>query len=78
FLVLLLAREFAPRWIWPLAAYNLSMALSLVYLGEHYVSDVVGGIVVATMAVIVARRIHQRTPDGDTRTLGLPGSLSEQ
>ncbi len=60
FLVLLLAREFAPRWTWPLVAYNILMAFSLVYLGEHYVTDVMAGVIVAAIAAMVARRIHRR------------------
>lgn len=59
FLVLLLARDFAPRWTWPLAMYNLSMAFSLVYLGEHYVTDVVAGVIVASVAVYVAKRVRR-------------------
>jgi membrane-associated phospholipid phosphatase len=61
FLVLLLARDFAPRWTWPLAMYNLSMAFSLVYLGEHYVTDVVAGVIVASVAVYVAKRVRRPT-----------------
>lgn len=68
FLVLLLARDFAPRWIWPLAAYNLTMALSLVYLGEHYVSDVVAGVLVATVAVVLARRLQRPSAAADMAT----------
>ncbi|MQC17333.1 MAG: phosphatase PAP2 family protein [Chloroflexi bacterium] len=66
FLVLLFAREFAPRWMWALVGYNLAMAFSLVYLGEHYVTDVMAGVAVATVAAVVARRL-QRLPDARGR-----------
>lgn len=56
FLVLLQAREVVPRLVWPLAAYNLAMAFSLVYLGEHYVFDVAVGVAVATLAARLLRR----------------------
>jgi membrane-associated phospholipid phosphatase len=35
------------RWRWLLALYPLAMGLALVYLGEHYVVDVVAGVVYA-------------------------------
>lgn len=48
--VLLRARDFAPRLVWPLALYTVVMGFSLVYLGEHYVVDVIVGAVVAVVA----------------------------
>lgn len=67
FLVLLYAREVAPRLVWPLIGYNVAMAFSLVYLGEHYVFDVAVGIAVATLA---ARLLRRRRTDhaGEPRT----------
>jgi len=50
FLVLLAVRDVAPRLTWPLVGYNLAMAFSLVYLGEHYVFDLLVGVLVATVA----------------------------
>jgi membrane-associated phospholipid phosphatase len=47
FLVLLTVRDYAPRWTVPVAIYNVAMGFSLVYLGEHYVFDLLVGMVVA-------------------------------
>ncbi len=59
FLVLLAVRDVAPRLTWPLVGYNLAMAFSLVYLGEHYVFDLLVGVLVATVAYYA---IHMRRP----------------
>lgn len=48
--MLLWARRYAKRFTVPLVAYCAVMALSLAYLGEHYVSDEVGGATVALVA----------------------------
>ena len=59
--VLLRSRDFARRWFWPLVAYTLLMALALVYLGEHYVFDVLVGIAVAVaVEVVVVRGVRRR------------------
>lgn len=50
-----LSRQWAPL----LAAYTLLMAFSLVYLGEHYVFDVLVGILVALIAEIAIRLIER-------------------
>lgn len=50
FVILLFVRDHARRWVWPAAAYCLAMAFSLVYLGEHYVFDLLAGIAVAVFA----------------------------
>lgn len=48
--MLLWAMRYAKRFRWPLAVYCVLMALSLVYLGEHYVADEVAGVAVALVA----------------------------
>ena len=58
--VLLRARDTAPRWVLPLALYALLMGASLVYLGEHYVLDVLVGVAVAVVADHVIRRRFAR------------------
>ena len=42
-LVWLVLWRVAPRWGWATVLYPLSMAFSVVYLGEHYVVDVLAG-----------------------------------
>ncbi len=61
------------RWRPLLAAYPLLMTFSLVYSGEHYVSDCLAGVLVAALVHVAARRIERRyagrrtgAPDADT------------
>jgi membrane-associated phospholipid phosphatase len=46
------------RWRWLLVVYPLAMAVSLVYLGEHYVSDVLLGWVYAVVVFVVGNRVY--------------------
>jgi membrane-associated phospholipid phosphatase len=46
------------RWRWVLVLYPLAMAASLVYLGEHYVSDVLLGWVYAVVVFVVGNRLY--------------------
>jgi membrane-associated phospholipid phosphatase len=46
------------RWRWLLVVYPLAMALSLVYLGEHYVSDVLLGWLYAVVVFVVGNRVY--------------------
>lgn len=55
FLVLLSVRDLSPRWTWPLVGYNFAMGLSLVYLAEHYVFDLLVGMLMATFAYYAFR-----------------------
>jgi membrane-associated phospholipid phosphatase len=50
----------AGRWRWLLALYPLAMAVSLVYLGEHYVSDVLLGWLYAVVVFVVGGRLYDR------------------
>jgi membrane-associated phospholipid phosphatase len=43
-----------------LTAYVLGMAVTLVYAGEHYVTDVLVGWIYAIVVVTVLRRISSR------------------
>ena len=45
------------RWRWLLVLYPLAMAFSLVYLGEHYVSDVLLGWIYAVVVFVAGNRI---------------------
>ncbi|MDA1241325.1 MAG: phosphatase PAP2 family protein, partial [Chloroflexi bacterium] len=55
--VLFRAMAIARRWVAPLAIYALLMAFSLVYLGEHYVFDVLVGVLIAMAAEVALRLI---------------------
>ena len=60
---LLIALFFWPRtvrWRWLLALYPVAMAVSLVYLGEHYVSDIVLGWLYAVVVFVVGSRLYDR------------------
>ena len=60
-LFLLLFWPFASRpWRLVLVAYTLVMAFALVYLAEHYVTDVLLGWIYAALSVIVVYRILDR------------------
>jgi membrane-associated phospholipid phosphatase len=48
------------RWRWLLALYPVAMAVSLVYLGEHYVSDVLLGWLYAVVVFVVGNRLYDR------------------
>ena len=56
FAMFLWAREYSRRWSWVLLAYSVLMGLSLMYLGEHYLLDLMGGIVCALVAWWATRR----------------------
>jgi membrane-associated phospholipid phosphatase len=48
------------RWRWLLVLYPLAMGASLVYLGEHYASDVLLGWLYAVIVFVVGNRIYDR------------------
>lgn len=57
--VLFRAISLSRQWVPLLTAYTLLMAFSLVYLGEHYVFDVLVGMLVALVAEIAIRMIER-------------------
>lgn len=59
-ITLFLLRRFHSRLRWLLMAYPAVMALSLVYLGEHYVVDVAAGIIYAVVVDQVVGRVERR------------------
>jgi hypothetical protein len=59
FAMYLWSREHARRYRWPLLAYTGVMGLALVYLAEHYVFDLVGGILCALAAYLLARPLSR-------------------
>ncbi|MFN0094542.1 MAG: phosphatase PAP2 family protein [Dehalococcoidia bacterium] len=60
FAMYLWSRDHARRWAWPLLAYTALMGFSLVYLAEHYVADLVVGMVCALLCHLASRRLAQR------------------
>ena len=54
-LAFLFARERWPRAAWFLLAYSMAVWFSVVYLGHHYVVDVIGGIAFAVAAYFVMK-----------------------
>jgi membrane-associated phospholipid phosphatase len=42
-------------WVWAVIVW-----IVVVYLGEHYVSDVIGGVVYATIAIVIVRLLSGR------------------
>lgn len=59
-ITLFVLRRFSTAWRWLLLAYPILMGISLVYLGEHYVVDVVAGIVYAIVVDQIALQIERR------------------
>ena len=55
-----------------LAAWAIVVWVSVVYLGEHYVADVVGGIVYAVVAIVIAGIILNRLSQRRRRITALP------
>ncbi len=55
FAMYLWARDHAPRWAPSLLAYSLVMGFALMYLGEHYFADLMGGVVCASACWLLAR-----------------------
>ncbi|WP_375490059.1 phosphatase PAP2 family protein [uncultured Jatrophihabitans sp.] len=74
-LALFLWSRVRARWRPLLVAYVLVMAFSLVYSGEHYVSDCLAGALLAVLVHVAGLRIERRlaarrTPRVDADTLG--------
>lgn len=73
--VLLLAyrtRDRYPRWLPIAGVFAISIAISTMYLGIHWATDVVAGIVLAFVSVLLATRIDLPPIHWETR---LPGRL---
>ncbi|MCA9823122.1 MAG: phosphatase PAP2 family protein [Dehalococcoidia bacterium] len=62
FAMYLWSRVYAPAWRWPLLVYTLVMGLALVYLAEHYVLDLVVGMVCACIAWWFSRPLAPGSP----------------
>lgn len=62
FLVLWFARKVFPRAVIPLIAYMLLIWFSAVYLGHHYVIDLMAGVLYVLAALILLRLLQSRRP----------------
>jgi membrane-associated phospholipid phosphatase len=61
FLAYLFVRQVSHRAAWVMLAYTVAVWFSIVYLGDHYVVDIAGGILFATVAwAFVARPMGWR------------------
>jgi membrane-associated phospholipid phosphatase len=67
-IALFVAQRLHTRWRWLVALYPIAMGCALVYLGEHYVVDVVAGVVYALVVHFLVnlweRRRDRRRADG--------------
>ncbi|HVL53789.1 MAG TPA: phosphatase PAP2 family protein, partial [Vitreimonas sp.] len=50
FLAFLVARRFLGRWGWLMLVYSACVWLSIVYIADHYVVDILGGLLYASVA----------------------------
>jgi membrane-associated phospholipid phosphatase len=64
---LFLARLFGLRRVWWLAFYPVSLWIGIVYMGEHYVFDIVAGVIYTLIACALGFRAAAR-PDRPERT----------
>lgn len=62
FAMFLWARDYAKRWSWALLVYAGLMGLSLMYLGEHYLLDLAGGVACALVAWWATRKFVPSPP----------------
>jgi membrane-associated phospholipid phosphatase len=54
--LIFLARSFGWRRVWWAAIYPISMWIGVVYLGEHYVFDVLAGVLYTLVTCLVATK----------------------
>lgn len=57
-LVLLFAIKFFKKWALAFGIYVLGVFFSVVYLGEHYIVDLIGGAFYALIGYFIAVRLH--------------------
>lgn len=76
FLSFLYARKAWPRGGWVMLAYFLAVAVAVVYLGEHYATDVLGGMVYAAAAFAVVQLARRRSRRTEEHTLVTSDSLA--
>jgi membrane-associated phospholipid phosphatase len=67
FLCFLYARQAWPRGGWVVLPYCAAVWLAIVYLGEHYVSDAIAGVLYAAIVYVVVRQVGIRRAAGEGR-----------
>ena len=72
-IVLYIAPRLPRRWRWLLVLYPLGMGLALVYLGEHYVVDVVAGVLYALVVHVSIGYWERRR----SQPVDIPAGLTE-
>ncbi len=61
FVVVFFWPRIQPTWVrWALLAYPLTMAVALMYFGEHYLVDAIGGWAIVGISFFVWNRIERR------------------
>ncbi len=60
FLAFLFLREQWPRAAWLMLAYSFLVWFSIVYLGEHYVVDILGGVILALGTYYASKALWRR------------------
>jgi undecaprenyl-diphosphatase len=77
-LAVVLGLVFARAWVWAVgAAYTVAMMLSRTYLGAHWISDTVGGLLVGAGVAIIAWCLLVRRMDAELqRRRDLSGSAT--
>ena len=70
FAMFLWARLHARSYQWWLLAYTVIMGLALVYLGEHYVSDLLAGGICALLAFRVGKALWLKSAVERTASKG--------
>ncbi|MEP6599830.1 MAG: phosphatase PAP2 family protein [Actinomycetota bacterium] len=61
-IAIFVATRLRSRWRWIVAVYPVAMGLSLVYLGEHYVVDLVAGVAYAIAVHLIVSGWEGRRP----------------
>ncbi len=64
-------RDYYPRWLWICGIFSTSIVISTMYLGIHWLIDVVAGIGLALVSVYIARQFvtwaeNRKIPDPRT------------
>ncbi|MGH2447352.1 MAG: phosphatase PAP2 family protein [Chloroflexota bacterium] len=76
FLGFLYLRQVWPRWSWVLFPYCVAVWVAVIYLGEHYATDVIAGIAYAAAAYVVVRGLSSRRPRKESPELEAAASGS--